>query len=35
VRVKRNQKIVKKAADVQMGDELVIQLHKGKITAKV
>jgi len=35
VRIRRNQKIVKKAADVQMGDELIIQLHKGKITAKV
>lgn len=35
VRLKKNSKIVKKAADVQMGDDLVIQLHKGKISARV
>ncbi len=35
VRIKKSEKIVKKASDVQMGDELLIQLHKGKITARV
>jgi exodeoxyribonuclease VII large subunit len=35
VRSKRTSKIIKKASEVQMGDELLIELHKGKITARV
>jgi exodeoxyribonuclease VII large subunit len=35
VRVVRTNKVVKKVSDVQMGDKLLIELAKGKITAKV
>jgi exodeoxyribonuclease VII large subunit len=35
VRVRKSFKIVKKASEVQMGDELLIKFHKGEITAKV
>lgn len=35
VRVLPSQKVVKKASDVQMGDKLLIELSKGKITAGV
>jgi exodeoxyribonuclease VII large subunit len=35
VRILETKKVVKKAADVRMGDKLIIELSKGKITAKV
>jgi exodeoxyribonuclease VII large subunit len=35
VRVLPSEKVVKKASDVRMGDRLLIELHKGKITARV
>jgi len=35
VRVEKTKKVVKMVSDVQMGDRLVIQVWKGKITAKV
>jgi len=35
VRVLPSRKVVKKAADVRMGDKLLIELAKGKITAKI
>lgn len=35
VRVYSTRKVVTKASDVRMGDKLLIELHKGKITAKV
>jgi len=35
VRILKTKKVVKKAADVRMGDELLIELSKGQIKAKV
>lgn len=35
VRIEKTRKVVKKAADVQMGDKLLIELSKGRITARV
>lgn len=35
VRLEKNFKLVRKAADIQMGDVLIIELYKGSIRAKV
>jgi len=35
VRLAKSGKIVSKVSDVKMGDKLLIELNKGKITAKV
>lgn len=35
VRLRPSNKVVKKASDVRMGDQLLIELHKGKIIARV